>query len=159
MPRFHADGRFAGSQQPLTTTMKTQTLIYTTSNSLIRGRCVEIAVGADGAPNSTDCQIVYAIQRYTTTSGTGTAATPNPKDPADAATIHLSKVNFTAEPTYSGTLIVWSRALNQRASMQWVAPDQDAGLRWAATADVGLGAVALSPTYTGNVLAGLDWEY
>ena len=157
MPRYHVDNRFAGTQQNLTTTFKTLSAVYTTSGSLIRGRCVELSVGADGAPNASDCQIVYAVQRYTTTSGTGTAATPNAKDTADSTTLHLSKVNFTAEPTYSS--ILWSRALNQRTSMQWQGSDQDAGLRWAATADAGLVLVALSPTYAAPALGGIDFEY
>jgi hypothetical protein len=123
--------------------------------TLCRGRAVGISVGADGAPNATDCQIVYAVQRQTV-AGTATAATPNPIVPGDVASRSAAFVNYTVEGTYA--LPIWSRSLNQRASMQWVAQDVDAMLLWPATNAAGLALMALSPTYAAAALGGLDYE-
>jgi hypothetical protein len=156
MARYHVDNRMAGVQQNLTTTYKTAISVFGVTATLCRGRMVGLSVGADGAPNATDCQIVYAVQRQSTSGGTRSAATPNPIVPADVASRSGSGSNYTAEGTY--TLPIWSRALNQRASMQWTAPDTDAALLWPATNDVGLVGVALSPTYAAPVLYGFDYE-
>ena len=155
MARYHVDNRFAGTQQNLTTTYKTLTGVWAVTATLCRGRAVALAVGADGAPNATDCQIVYTVQRQTA-DGTATAATPNPIVPGDVASRMTSKVNYTIEGTYS--LPIWSRALNQRASMQWVAQDTDANLLWPATNLSGLALMALSPTYAAPAFGGVDYE-
>ena len=155
MARYYVDNRFAGSQQPLTTTAKSQTGVWSLTATLRRGRCVAVHVGADGAPNATDCQIVYQVQRITA-AGTATAATPNPRFPADQASQMAAQVNWTAEGTY--TLPQWARSLNQRNSMQWAAQDVDAMILWPATNLAGLVATALSPTYAANVLAGFEYE-
>ena len=155
MARYHVDNRMAGSQQNLSTAYKSLTIIKAATATLCRGRAVALAVGADGAPNATDCQIVYAVQRQTA-DGTATAATPNPIVPGDVASRSVSAVNATAEGTY--TLPIWSRSLNQRASMQWVAQDTDAMLLWPATNLAGLALMALSPTYASAALGGIDYE-
>lgn len=155
MARYHVDNRFAGTQQNLTTTFKTLAAVWSVTATLTRGRVVAAQVGADGAPNATDCQIVYAIERMTA-DGTATAATPAALNPADVASRMTSKVNYTAEGTY--TLLIWTRALNQRASMQWAAQDTDAMLTWAATNLVGVVLLALSPTYAAPALGGIDYE-
>jgi len=155
MARYHVDNRMAGSQQAQTTTYKTAVSVTGTTATLSRGRCVSIKHGADGAPNATDCQIVYAVQRQTAT-GTSTPATPNPLVPADVASRSTAAVNYTAEGTY--TLPIWVMPLNQRASAIWNAQDVDAMLLWPATNAAGLAFMALSPTYTANVLIGVDYE-
>lgn len=156
MARYHVDNRMTGTQQNLTTTYKTLTAVFATSATLCRGRVVGIAVGADGAPNATDCQIVYAVQRLSTTGGTATTAVANPIVPGDVASRSTCTVNYTAEGTY--TLPIWARALNQRASMQWTAPDTDAALLWPATSFNGPALMALSPTYAAPALGGLETE-
>jgi hypothetical protein len=155
MARYHVDNRMAGTQQNLGTGYKTLAAITAATATLCRGRAVALSIGADGAPNATDCQIVYAVQRQTA-AGTSTAATPNPIVPGDVASRSVAAVNFTAEGTY--TLPIWVRALNQRASMQWVAQDTDAMLLWPATNLAGLALMALSPTYTAPALGGVDYE-
>jgi hypothetical protein len=65
-------------------------------------------------------------------------------------------VNYTAEPTVS--LPIFSRVLNQRASQQWAAQDNDAMLSWPATNIFGLALQALSPTFATAVFMGLDYE-
>lgn len=155
MARYHVDNRFAGTEQNLSTTYKTIVDIEATSGTLCRGRVTSFMVGADGAPNATDCQIIYTIER-TTATGTATSATPNPINPADVATRSTAFVNATAEGTY--TLPLESLALNQRASQRWVAQDQDAMIVWPATAHNGIVGLALSPTYAAPVLFSIDYE-
>lgn len=155
MARYHVDNRFAGSQQVMATAYKTGVAVTSVTATLRRGRAMEIGVGADGQPNATDCQIVWTIQRQTA-AGTSTAATPNPKFPADAASSMVGAVNFTAEGTY--TLPIWSKSLNQRASYTWQTDNPDAMLLWPATNLAGLALMALSPTYAANFLTGLDYE-
>jgi hypothetical protein len=158
MAKYSVNNRMAGSQQVLTTTLKSQTEITAATATLCRGQITEIAVGADGAPNATDCQIVYDVARGTTL-GTGTAATPNPVGP-DVASRSVGTVNHTVEPTVTGgTAFVgslWSRSLNQRAAQQWFA-NPGSELVWPATNLNGLVGRALSPTYTSFVLT--DFKY
>lgn len=155
MSRYHVDNRMAGTQQNLTTTYKTLVAVWGVTATLRRGRCVALQIGPDGAPNATDCQIVYTVQRQTA-DGTATSATPNPLFPADVASQMASKVNYTAEGTY--TLPVWTRALNQRASMQWAAQDTDAMILWPATNLAGLALMALSPTYASPAEGVIEYE-
>lgn len=155
MARYHVDNRFAGTQQALSTTYKTQVTITALTATLCRGRMVAMSYSPDSVPNSTDCNIVYTIQRQTA-AGTATAATPNPIFPADVASRSGAFVNYTIEGTY--TLPIFSRTLNQRASQQWAAQDVDAMLLWPATNIAGLAGVALSPTFNTAVFYGFDYE-
>jgi len=155
MARFHVDNRMTNAQQALTTTFKTQVQVWSATATLCRGRAVALQMGPDGAPNATDCQIVYNVQRATA-DGTSTVFTPNPINPADVASRMVAHNAYTAEGTYA--LPIFSRSLNQRASMQWAAQDTDAMLQWAATNLVGLALLALSPTYATNVLFGMEYD-
>lgn len=159
MARYHLDSRQAGTGANLTTaTYKTSVAVWAVTATLCRGRAVGVAIGTDGAPNATDCQIVYAVQRQTA-DGTGTSQAGAPLIPGDVASRSTSKVNYSIEPTYSG--IIWARVLNQRASMQWTAPDIDAALSWPATNLAGLALGAMSPTsssYAGAAFGCVDYE-
>jgi hypothetical protein len=108
---------------------------------------MDIDFGPDGAPNATDCAIVYDISRLTS-AGTATAVVPVPIDNTTSAAGTVGQANFTAEPTVTAASSLYMIALNQRASLR-VFFDQ--GLRWPATNLNGLVFRALSPTYTGNV--------
>lgn len=151
MPLYVTNNRLAGTQQNLTTTFKTIVALTAATATLRRGKLMELAFGADGAPNATDCQIVYDVSRQTG-AGTSTAATPNPKDPADVAAGTVGAVNFTAEGTITAASSLFSKALNQRASQIWSARDEANALIWPATNLAGLAARALSPTYGAPVL-------
>ena len=156
MARYYVDNRMTNAQQAITTTYKTQVAVWSSSGTVARrGRCVAVSVGPDGAPNATDCQIVYTVERQTA-DGTSTAVVPSPRFPADVASDMVAHNAYTAEGTY--TLAQWSRSLNQRASMQWAAQDYDAMILWPATNLAGLNILALSPTYNSNVLGGMEFE-
>lgn len=147
MIRYSANNRLAGTQQNIGTAYKTALTLFATTGNLCRGELVDYAFGADGAPNATDCQIVYDISRITAV-GTATAATPIPLDGVSTAATSCN-VNHTAEPTVTAASSLDTVALNQRASLRVFL---DVGLRWPATANAGLCMRALSPTYATAVL-------
>jgi hypothetical protein len=155
MAFYSANNRMAGSQQALSTSYKT--LLNIVGATTFRARLWEFTVGADGAPNATDCQIVWDVaNKDATTAGTGSATTPQKVNPADRAATLVVTGNFTAEPTtFTSALTL---ALNQRASQRWVAFGPDQALVMAATASIGLGIRALSPTYAANALADIVYE-
>ena len=158
MSRYHSDNRITNVQQNITTTVKTQVQIWSATATLRRGRAVALQVGPDGPPNATDCQIVYSVQRATA-DGTSTVFVPQPTFPGDVASSMVAHNAYTAEGTYgTAGVSIWSRSLNQRASMQWAAQDDQAMLLWPATNLAGLALLALSPTYAGNVLFGMEHE-
>jgi len=145
MASFHFNTRSATSpvQTNVTTTFKTYCEMVSAATG--RGQLFELNVGADGAPNATDCQIVYDVSRCTV-SCTGVAAIINPMNPADAASRTTGKINASAEGTVTANSMVWSVILNQRASQRWIAaPGYE--LMWPNTSANGLVARALSPTY------------
>lgn len=151
MPLYNSNNRLAGTQQNLGTSFKTILSLVGVTATLRRGKIVELAFGPDGAPNASDCQIVYDVSRQTA-AGTATAATPTPKDSADVAAGSGCAVNYTAEGTITAASSLFTRALNQRASMQWQAMNESDGLWWPATNAVGLAIRALSPTNAVPVL-------
>jgi hypothetical protein len=159
--RFYFDSRSAATpaQTSVSTSFKSMAIVTATGTgaTLCRGRIQGIRVGGDGSYNSTDCQIVYALVKQTA-AGTAVTATATNLDESGASARSACTINATAEGTYTSSAPVWSHALNQRASMQWVAPDSDSAPKWAATAAHGFALLALSPTYTNSVLCGIHFE-
>jgi hypothetical protein len=149
MAIYSTNNRQAGTQQNLSSSYKTIVSLTAATATLRRAWLYEWEVGADGAPNSTDCAIVYDWSRQSTL-GTGTSATPSPLDTADVAAGTVSTVNETVEPTIGVSLM--SIALNQRNSQRWIARDEKSALIIPATNLAGIAARALSPTYTSTVL-------
>lgn len=151
MPVYTTNNRMGGVQQAMSTAFKTAVALTAATATLKRGKLTDLTVGADGAPNATDCQIVWDVSRQTG-AGTSTAATPTPLDSADVAAGTVGAINFTAEGTITAGTSLLAMALNQRASQRWAAvPGSE--LVWPATNLAGLAVRALSPTYTGNFLA------
>lgn len=152
MAKYQTNTRSATTpaQINLTTTYKTMVSITAVSGTLCRGQVYEVNVGADGAPNATDCQIVYDWSRQTTV-GTGVTAVASPLNPADVVTRQLATINYTIEPTLTANTSLLTLGLNQRASQRWIAaPGSE--LVWPATATNGIAGKALSPTYAAPVM-------
>jgi hypothetical protein len=150
MAKFQTNSRLATTPLQTSLTASIKTMIEIASAATGRGQVYELEVGADGAPNATDCQIFYNVQRLTVT-GTGVASTPNPLNPADAASRTTTKINHTIEPTITANSSLLGLALNQRASQRWIAaPGSE--LIWPNTSANGLSIGALSPTYAAPVL-------
>jgi hypothetical protein len=95
----------------------------------------EFAVGSEATP--ADAALKWAVQRCTA-AGTSTAVTPQPLDPADAATEADAGENHSAEPTYTANAFLYNAPLNQRATFRWIAAERGR-LITPATAANGLG--------------------
>jgi hypothetical protein len=162
MARYHADNTMnSATPAVITTTYKTQMSVVAATATLCRGRIVGLSIGPHGAPSTTDCNVIYCVQRITAAGTAGTAITGAPIFPADVASRSTCGANHSAEPTFATNPQVWTRALNQRSSMQWVGQDTDANLLWPATNASGLAGTSLVVTgaaYTGPVFFGLDYE-
>ena len=150
MPLYSTSNLQAGSQQSLTATAATQVSITaaTGTATLVRAHIYEVEVGADGAPNATDCAIIYDWVRQSTL-GTGSTATPSPLDLADAAAGPISTVNYTVEPSTGVSLM--AIALNQQNSQRWIAKE-GSELIIPATNEAGIAGRARSPTYASTVV-------
>lgn len=155
MALYAESNKLGGTQQNLATSPG-KTIISLTAltgaATLKRGWIYEWEVGADGAPNATDCAITWEFIRNTSV-GTATAATPSPLDPADTAAGLVCNVNFTAEPSLGVSLM--AVALNQRNSQRWIARDEKSSLIIPATTITGIGCRAYSITYGSTVVATL----
>lgn len=100
-----------------------------------RGKVYDILFGSEATP--ADNAFRYILQRCTA-AGTSTGVTPQPLDPADAATETDAGENHTIEPTYTANAILLAVGLNQRATFRWVA-SPGGELVYPATASNGLG--------------------
>lgn len=151
MAQYSMNNTQAGSQQNLSSSYKTLVSLTaaTGAATLKRGWIYEVEFGADGAPNSTDCTIVWDWSRQTTL-GTGTSNTPSPLDLADTAAGLVSTVNYTVEPTITVSLM--TIALNQRNSQRWIARDDKSALIVPATNVAGIAGRAKSATYTSTAV-------
>jgi len=132
-----------GNQGTVSTSNKTATLA--TSIAGLRPQLYGWGVSAFGAPNSTDCSMVWTLQ-ITSAAGTTTAVTPTPIDPVYAAASTIGGSNATIEPTYTAGIVPWVMALNQRAS-QLVWMPVNAPVVLVGTASHGAGMQVLSTNY------------
>jgi hypothetical protein len=83
-----------------------------------RLKIYDLMLGSEATP--ADAALLWLLQRCTT-AGTVTGVTPQPLDPADAATESDAGENASAEPTYTANAVQLAIALNQRATFRWVA--------------------------------------
>ncbi len=157
MAIYGVNNTLAGTQQNQASTYKTALAItaLTGATTLRRAWIYEFEVGADGVPNSTDCPIMYNIQKGTAgTQANSTAVTPNPVDMGggDAAALISCYANFTTEPTYaSATSSVFYLPLNQRASQKQIFRDQASSIVVPAVTLNGPAFTAKSPNYASTI--------
>lgn len=83
-----------------------------------RQKWYDLVMGSHAS--AADNPFLYVMQRCTA-AGTSTAVTPQPLDPADAATEADAGENHTIEPTYTAAALLLNIPLNQRATFRWVA--------------------------------------
>lgn len=81
-----------------------------------RIRLYDLMFGSEATP--ADNVFNVRLTRSTAVS-TGTAVTPSPLDPADAAAVALLKENLTAEGALGVVLMAFP--INQRATFRWIA--------------------------------------
>lgn len=154
MARFQVNNDLAGTQQAISSSFKTLASVRATTGALRRGKVYDLLFGTNGTP--ADNAMEYDVSRITA-GGTGTSATPNPLDPADAAADATCLVNNTVEPTVTAASSHVFVGVNVRASYRWVAaPGSE--LVYPATADNGFALRALSPSYTGTATGAIFFE-
>lgn len=140
---------------PSATGTALKTAVTVIAASTVRPRIMEFAVGLTTAPNSTDQQLDFALQRFTAAGTAGSSPTPLPIDPGDVAAVATAGITHSAEPTYTSTGILFEQAMNQRAMFRHVAVP---GFEFMApaTAANGIGlknvAIAVTAVMTGTIL-------
>lgn len=98
-----------------------------------RIKIYDVIIGSEASPPA-DGAFVFSLDRCTA-AGTSTSVTPQPLDPADAATEMDAGKNHTVDPTGSTPLLVI--AMNQRVTFRWT-PHPGGELVTPATASNGL---------------------
>ena len=118
MAKYATNNGLGGTLQAITSTYKS--LLSHTGGATLprRAKLYDVMFGTLGTP--ADQTYEFDISRITAT-GTSTAVTPNPTDPADAAAVSLSAANYTAEGTVTAASSEFYLGINQRASYRWVA--------------------------------------
>lgn len=91
------------------------------ASTAVRPRALEFVIGNQTAPNATDQQFTFALQRFTAAGTAASNPTPLPVDPGDVASVTTAGITHSAEPTYTSTGVIFGNAVNQRASWRWVA--------------------------------------
>jgi hypothetical protein len=105
-----------------------------------RIKAAYLTLGSDATP--ADNAAEYNLQRFTA-AGTSTAVTPQPLDPADAATEADAGEAHSIEPTYTANAVMLNFMANQRATFQWyAAPGYEIVVP--ATASNGLGVLSVT---------------
>ena len=125
----------------------TKTAAGLTGGTTYRPYIFNGGVGSSATP--ADNAIEWLVQRFTA-AGTSTSVTPTADDPADPAASSACGINHTVEPTYTAGVILWHRALNQRATIGFQI-DPDSPWVIPATANNGLGLQPINSSFTGTV--------
>jgi len=117
-----------------------------------RVRCTAFVIKNNGTETA-DVTFGYSLRRVTG-SATGTALTPNPVSPSDAACRSAAKHLITADASSfnSSPIELWSAPTNNRATYQMQWPDDQAPEGAAVNTNglsLGLGAVSTS-TFAGT---------
>lgn len=119
MPDYKASNELAGTKQAVASTYKTlMSLTASSSVALRRIKIDDVFMGVEGTPS--DQAMVWDISRQTA-AGTGTSGTPNPNDLADPASLTVCLLNLTVEPTVTAASNLLPSAVNQRATVRFVA--------------------------------------
>jgi hypothetical protein len=157
-PGWTANNTMAGTLQALTTTYKTMLGLNSSSTTAAKAIAVwEFDFGQASAPNATDCPVQYDVSTMTA-AGTASATTPlTTVNGFGSTALIVASGNYTVEPTVTAATSVWNKGVNQRGAATWqAAPGGE--LYYPATNLKGPVFRALSPTYTGTVVARVAWS-
>src|SRR5579883_1595852 len=117
------------------TAAASKTILGVTATAAVRPTIYDVMLSSNATPadNSSEWQLL----RYTA-AGTSTAVTPTALDSGDPASTSTAGKAHSAEPTYTAGSVLLDIALNQRATVRWVAaPGSE--IASPATASNGLG--------------------
>jgi hypothetical protein len=106
-----------------------------------RQRWYELELGSEAA--AADNPFLWQVQRCTTAGTAGSSVTPQPLDPADAATEAVGGQAHSVNPTQTASAYLLTVPLNQRATFRWVAVP---GKELVTPATASNGAVIITPT-------------
>lgn len=113
-------------QRTMSTTLSVGTLLAAASNPR-RMKVYEFAMGSEATP--ADLAFLVHLRRVTAVGSQtgGASVTPYPLDPADPiASIAVATQANTTDPTITSGADTLTRAMNQRATIQWqAAPDSE----------------------------------
>ena len=99
-----------------------KTAVTVVGSASVRPRLFEYSVGVATAPNATDQQLNFAVQRFTAAgTSAGSAPTPLSIDPGDVAAVATVGWTHSGEPTYTAGGALADQWMNQRAMFRWVA--------------------------------------
>lgn len=144
--------RYAATGQGTVGTDKT--ILAITAATTVRPELYYFCLGSVAAPG--DVATLIELKRATA-NGTRTAVTPIALDPANPAALTTAGENHSVEPTYTAASELLAIALNQRATLQWWAPE-GGEIVVPATASAGIGLKSLSSTGTPTMDATMQWS-
>jgi hypothetical protein len=161
---YTVSNSMGGTLQNLGSSYITLNRLVAAASGTKRFAIFEIDGGPEGAPNATDCSIVWDLA-YCSAAGAGTttAATPQPLvsavaigTPADVS-VTTAGINYTGEPTtYTAAECWYHKALNQRIGPQYqCVPGYE--FYMPATASVGPGLRAKSSNYASTASVRLNF--
>ncbi|PWT71731.1 MAG: hypothetical protein C5B59_17280 [Bacteroidetes bacterium] len=151
-------GPFAQIANQATTAASNKTAGSLIGAATVAPKLYDFSVSASGSP--ADNVIIYTLQR-STVDGTGTTVTPtsisqSPGIVTPIAALCTTKSNYTAEPTYTAGVVIWSQGINQRSAFRWVAvPGGEVVIP--AIAAAGLGFQVKSAGYAGQCDVSYHW--
>jgi hypothetical protein len=144
----------SGSITAVASTVKTLVSATQPSAATALGRMHRVHLGSVGT--GTDAQLEYIIQR-TSTLGTGTSVTPTDEDDTGSTATILGRSNYTVEPTYVASTVLFDMALAQRATFTvMLAPGREWRMQVTNTRGVGVGVK--NATFTGTANGVIAWE-
>lgn len=94
------------------------TVLSVIAATTVRPKVSDLILSSPSTPN--DYSAEFYLQRFSA-DGTGTGVTPQPLDFGERAAVATSKHTYTAEPTLTANEILLQIAMNQRATVRWVA--------------------------------------
>lgn len=121
---YGANTLLGGTPQNIGTTFAaatgSQATVTAATATLRRNQIIDVSFGPSGAPNSTDCTILYDVSRCTTVGTGGSAVVATPNDPTASASGTVVTANQTAAPTTTAASSLYSGGFSQRASQRIV---------------------------------------
>jgi hypothetical protein len=156
MANFQTTNLLGTAPTSMTSTPQTQLALTAATATLTQGCLIDMSIGQNGAPSTTDGDVVWQIASCTTAGTAGSNPLPKPTQPGWRAAGTVAGVNHSASPTGFNTAanLLYGIPINQRASYRWM-PVPGSELYWPATNVNGLAISASSPvasSYSSTVI-------
>lgn len=147
--------RYAGYSNQTNTVSTAVPMFTIVGAATTRLRLYDFMVGSDAVP--ADAAAKFSFRRISARGTSSTAVTPNPLDMADPASLAVYDTAWSGNPTITANSDLLQIAMNQRATIRWVAaPDSE--LVVPATSGAGLALMSAVATATGNYAFTSLWQ-